>query len=203
MSFAAADYYLARIDPPSDVNPPHKDDDLYTYLYSRQLDSLGESLAAVPEFARWMSVPDATPFGASFQTYAALGVVLQRIRNGEPCHLGLVLTSFHERGRLWENHQVLAYDFERIIPPGGDCTGLIISIYDPNFPSNDGAALHVNWRPSGLLVLGAGIFGGAGVNLLTIPCPGVEVIRRAPGRRDTPVRGFFPMTYAPRIPPRL
>jgi hypothetical protein len=193
MSFAAADYYLADRTPPGDIEPPEKDSSLYTYLYNRQLDSLGDSLAAVPRFARWMSLPDASPAGTGALTVTGLGPILQRIRQGEPAHLGLVLVSTRQGGKLWENHQVLGYAAD---PTPGH--GLTVRIYDPNFPINDGAALHVTWKPSGPVVLGM-----LGTRPLRMPWPGAEVVRRAPGRRDTPVRGFFLMDYARRVPPAI
>jgi hypothetical protein len=192
MSFAAADYYLANIEPPNDTEPPAKGNPLYSYLYTRQLESLGSTLTAVPKFARWMDLPDATPFGTSALTCLGLDDLRDRVAAGQPVHLGLVLTSSKAGGVLWENHQVLAYAAER--SPG---SGMLVHIYDPNFPGNDGAGLHLRWKSAGQVVLGS-----VGFTLHTFPWPAAEIVRKAPGRKDTRVRGFFLMDYSPRIPPQ-
>lgn len=191
MSFAAADYYLARVEPPGDIEPPAKGTSLYTYLYTRQLESLGSTLTAVPKFMEWMDLPDTTPFGTSALTCLGLDDVRERIAAGQPVHLGLVLTSSRAGGLLWQNHQVLAYAVEEA--PG---RGMLVRIYDPNFPGNDGAALHLRWTTPGQVVLGV-----AGGCVQSVPWPAAEIVRKAPGRRDTTVRGFFVMDYSPRTPP--
>lgn len=195
MSFAAADYFLAGIDPPVIATPPAKGQELYKYLYQRQVDSLGDTLVAVPKFARWMDLPDDTPFGTGARTCAELGDIVARLEAGEACHLGLVFVRMRDGGKLWENHQVLAYGVE--FAPGD---GLFIRIYDPNYPVNDRVFLHVSWRPAGMMVVGT-----VGTRLICVPYPGAEVVRRTstPGRRDQPVRGFFQMNYSRRQPPRL
>jgi hypothetical protein len=91
---------------------------------------------------------------------------------------------------LWENHQVMAYGAQR---RGTD--GLDLQIYDPNFPGNDDVILALTFRRA------APILVGEGPAPHRILFPSAEVVRKARGRRDTTVRGFFRMPYAPKMPP--
>lgn len=198
MSFAAADYFLASMEPPTVAEPPTKGDDLYTYLYSRQVDSLGESLAAVPVFSRWMSLKDEDRFGPGFLTIAGLEPIVDRLERGEPTLLGLVLTSTAKGGMLWENHQVLAYAVEG---EGEGGRPSLIRIYDPNYPRSDGAILKLTYQsvaraPAPLVT------SPLGVAAQFVPVPSMRITRVVPGRRDTPVRGFFQMDYKPKTPPQ-
>lgn len=190
MSFAAADYFIAGMEPPAATDPPARGEALYTYLFSRQVESLGAAMEFVPRFARWMSLPDDGLGGTRSLTVGGLGQIISSLERHQPVHLGLVLTSHAEGGMLWQNHQVLAYGVER-----RGARGLDIRIYDPNFPDNDGAVLEMRFGTVGFVVLRAGPGG-----LMTAPWPGIETVRRAPGRRDTPVRGVFEMAYSPRTP---
>jgi hypothetical protein len=178
MSFAAADFFLANFEPPGLDAPPAQGHPLYDYLYSRQIDSLGQTLELVPKFAKWMALPDLTSKGTAALTHAALPDIITRIESGQPTLLGLVLTSTAHKGQLWQNHQVLAYAAEK------SAETLLIHIYDPNFPRADDAALRVT-----------PIDAGDGAQ-------GVRVVRTATGRRDLPVRGFFLIPYTSKTPPK-
>lgn len=196
MSFAAADYFLAGREPPTVTDPPRKGDPLYTYLYTRQVESLGEGFSAVPNFAKWMNLDDNALFGPAFLTFAGLDAVIEKIRSGEPALLGLVLTSTAAGGMLWENHQVLAYALD-----GAGPLPSRIRIYDPNYPKNDGAVLVLTLGASGVVPVATGFSPVAGVAVGSIPVPCIRSVRQVPGRRDTQVRGFFLMPYQPKTPP--
>ncbi len=87
-------------------------------------------------------------------------------------------------GTLWENHQVLAF-----ASPGqlerwhSEQACAEIRIYDPNFPDNDRMVIFVRKIPH-------------------MPNQPLQVFceQRAGPSRTIPLRGFFPMPYAPRTP---
>jgi hypothetical protein len=196
MSAAAADFFLAGREVPVQTEPPAKGTDLYAYIYQRQIDSLGPSLGFAQVFAEWMMLPDGGLSGTHVRSVAALAEIRDALAQGTPVMLGLVLTSVKERGKLWENHQVMAYD---VVPVGAsDHGGYDIRIYDPNFPDNDGAKIEVRPRIEGVVV--------SPVSLVLrsspiVPVVGVMCVRTAPGRRETAVRGIFVMPYEFKSPP--
>jgi len=196
MSAAAADFFLAGQPMPEQAEPPTKGSDLYSYIYQRQIDSLGPSLTYAGVFAEWMSLPDEGVGGTLARSLPTAGEADTILGRNEPVMLGLVFTSAREHGKLWENHQVLAYDIHAVSTP--DQTGYDISIYDPNFPSNDGARIEARYSLEGTLLIAGGNI-GCGTRL--IPIFGVKCVRTAPGRKATPVRGFFVMPYEYKTPP--
>lgn len=196
MSAAAADFFLADRDIPEQPEPPAKGTDLYAYVYRRQIDSLGPSLAFAQVFAEWMRLPDEGATGTRVRSAAALPAIQEAIDHNKPVMLGLVLTSTKEGGKLWENHQVMAYEMTAVSASGHK--GYDISIYDPNFPDNDGARIEVRPTLEGVALspLSHALHGSP-----IIPIVGLKCTRTAPGRRDTPVRGLFVMPYEFKSPP--
>ncbi|MEZ6232929.1 MAG: hypothetical protein R3B68_01955 [Phycisphaerales bacterium] len=167
MSLLAADYYLAGIEPPADLDPPSQGTALYEALYARQTQSLGPGMGKVFDFAHWMTLPDTTPESVgsamptlrdrqdaadaealpdaqsqpqstSSLTRLELPAICQRLERGELVPLGLVLTRAG-RGQLWNNHQVLAYRVTR----GDDATPSHPHLYDPNYPGDDDCVLQI------------------------------------------------------------
>ncbi|MFN0130922.1 MAG: hypothetical protein ACKVW3_00065 [Phycisphaerales bacterium] len=109
------------------------------------------------------------------RTLDELPAIKRRLAQGKPEVLGLVLTSADDTREPWHNHQVLAYGHgER----DGQSGATVIRIYDPNYPDRDDAVL---------------VLGKCGESLA-----GRRVV---PGRRTTPVRGVFRMSYSPVTPP--
>ncbi|MCC6677267.1 MAG: hypothetical protein IT436_08985 [Phycisphaerales bacterium] len=184
MSASAADFYLADLQVPAREAPPGDGDDLFNYLSDRQVDSLGPGFMLALKFAEWMAYDDHRPPTAparagrgtdiALETAKELPAIYDKLDNLDLVVLGLVYVK-HGTGLLWENHQVLAYGYDR------DETEARIRIYDPNYPGDDGVVIAI--RPFE---------------------PGSEAVRceLIPTRRKArPVRGLFEMPYAARMPP--
>lgn len=170
MSFAAADYYLARAAVPADTHPPVRGSRLYLYLYKRQATSVGPSGAMALKFLEWMRLPDTGADSCRARTAAELPPIRAALQRGEPVMLGLVLTSAARRQEPWNNHQVLAYAIAAPSVPGAE----ELRIYDPNFPHRDDVVIRIVQEPDG-----------------------PRCSRIVPGRRETAVRGVFRMAYEP------
>ncbi|MBL9032954.1 MAG: hypothetical protein JNM80_14755 [Phycisphaerae bacterium] len=133
MSFAAADFFLARRDRPLADVPPAQGDPLYDFLYGRQVASLGTLGVMATKFMEWMRLSDDE---CRRRTLDELPEITRRLAEGKPEHLGLVLTSAARNPEPWHNHQVLAYAL------GEGPEGVtVIRIYDPNYPERDDATL--------------------------------------------------------------
>lgn len=196
MSFAAADFFLASRATPKVDQPPRRHSSLFNFLTKRQIDSLGDRLSLGAKFSRWMLSPDLGLIGTAAMTLDGLDAIVDDLRAGQPVVLGLVLRrSAMNRdasgpvGQLWDNHQVLAYDVEPTRP-----FEVNLKIYDPNYPADDAAAIHMaivevsQWTVPG--------WGGGVVSTF-----GVVAERRVTGSRPTRIRGVFAMPYSPSIPP--
>jgi len=171
MSFAAADYFLARRAIPEVDSPPVEGSALYRDLYRRQTQSLGIVYAGALRFAVWMGLSDRA---VGDLTIGQLADIIASLDRGEPVVLGLVYHSFDQTLALWYNHQVLAY---RVGERSSD--RVVLRVYDPNYPDNDEVVISV-WSADGsALVEGSGI----------------RSARLVPGRRARSIRGIFAMPY--------
>lgn len=180
MSLAAADHYVAACEVPAIATPPQAGSRWHRYLWKRQAQSMGLLGWRAARFVQWMALPDDTADGTQARTARHFGITRERLERGDPAPLGLVFTRLRDGGLPWHNHQVLAYGLtER---EGGV---IDIAIYDPNFPHRDDVVIRMT--PVGV---DAGVAGYA--------CE-----RVVPGRRASKVRGFFPMGYVRREPPRF
>jgi len=182
MSFAAADYYLAGMEPPRDSKPPAQGTPLFNYIYSRQATSFGTLGAMGLKFVEWMQLPDDGPDGTHSRTLAELPLIESVLSRGEPIVLGLVLVSTRDKGKAWDNHQVLALEAASPRPPhDADLpapTLTILRIYDSNFPIRDDVRILVSRNGDRTVIT-----------------------QRIPGRPDIAIRGFFRMAYSPVTPP--
>lgn len=195
MSLAAADYYFSDTPIPPDTAPPQDTAPLFEYITTRQLDSLGEYAVMATKFARWMGLPDVHDSQESTAELTAyeLPRVVERLSAGELVPLGLVYVSNSGtlQGKLWENHQVLAYAVRQISRDDGDPSAqyspilTTIYIYDPNFPRDDANRLTIT--PI--------------VDPRSGKPPMVTTLQRTSTKRTIPVRGFFLMPYEKRTPP--
>jgi hypothetical protein len=180
MSLAAADFYLSRSAMPENGKAPAQGSALYEYLYQRQTDSMGSLGVMVMKFWRWMDLPDRSPAGESTYGLSAqeLPILVKRLKARQLVPMGLVYSSREAGGKLWENHQVLAYS---VVEKDG---GVVeFKIYDPNFPKDDECVVRV--RPVGKEKKAPLEVSAERVN-------GKGAVKR--------VRGFFAMPYEPRVP---
>ena len=225
MSFAAADFFLARRSVPSAIAKgggvaaeprlqpqpqaqtqpqPLAGTPLREFLHRRQLDSLGGLSAGLPQalrFAAWMSARDNGPMGTRAMTGAEMARVVRTLATGNITMLGLVYvgtsgSGSNSRGELTDNHQVVA---TAIKPRAG---GFDVMLYDPNFPADDTARLVC----TPIVVGSLPSFGPCTVG---IPVMGLRIDRVAGGTTKNvktkantkPVRGVFIMPYTPVQPP--
>lgn len=174
MSALAADLYLANALPPDEASPPADGTPLYTVLYNRQIDSFGPAFGLVTTLITWMGIPDKGPDGLERRTADQLRDIESRLDAGNLTQLCLVLSRLDGRSKPWDNHQVLAYAYEKPTP---DRT--VIRIYDPNYPGDDSARL-----------------------VLDRTRDGVSCVRDTRKGR-TVVRGVFVAPYEPAPPPAI
>jgi hypothetical protein len=181
MSLAAADFYLSGLKAEHGKTVPEHGSALYEYLYQRQTDSMGQWGVMALKFWKWMGLPDRSKSGESTAHLSAmeLPTIVACLKARQLLPIGLVYTSQAEGGKLWENHQVLAYGIvERE-------DGVVdLRIYDPNFPGDDECIVRVT--PIG-----------------KSDKPTEVTAERITGKgAQKKVRGFFAMPYEPRIPPK-
>lgn len=185
MSSAAADLFLARRDPPTLTTPPVEGTAWFAYLRRRQVDSLGPGLGIAQQFARAMTAPDRGLAGVQTSTLLALHGIVRDLHAGQPVVLGMVLTGGDRPGKLWENHQVLAYG----VAHAGDTTA--IRIYDPNYPRRDDVVIASRLCVSGFMPVPQ--------TIVPVPVAGVVTTWSA-HRRTRHVRGLLAIPYEPVVP---
>lgn len=190
MSAAAADYFCAGRMPPSTDQVPAEGSVLRDYIHGRQVDSLGAMGVMGAKFVERMALPDLSTLvdgkwtdSAASRTTAELEPILVRLDRGEMVPLGLVHVRAGDGKAAWDNHQVLAYSYER------EAGLLILHVYDPNAPRDDGAVVRLAREP-----INDGPEQWRGV---------LEYGHKPDGRRaKRPVRSLFAMPYQPKEPPR-
>lgn len=195
MSFAAADFFLARRAIPADIRQPAPGTPLFRYIQARQTASLGPNLRLIADFGRWMSAADDGLAGTRFASLGSIAEITRSLAAGKPTAIGLVYTrhannagSTAPAGLPWENHQVLAIGAKTI---GTETT---IRVYDPNYPGRDDVRIRCKVAVVDLVNIGM-------VDAVPTPILGVRCVQSV-GPRDTrAVRGVFAMPYAPVSPP--
>jgi hypothetical protein len=180
MSLAAADFYLAQRPIPDLTKPPEQGTPLYEYLYQRQAESMGPLGVMALKFWNWMKLPDHSDTGECTQKLTAqeLPAIVSRLRARQLVPVGLVLQSSAD-GKLWENHQTLAYAVKE-----GDKGVVDLLVYDPNFPGDD--KLIVRLTPVAKEKANADEY---------------RCQRISGSGRTMNVRGLFVMPYEPKVPP--
>ncbi len=127
MVFAAEDFRR------SDRPIPRDRDSVYEYLCRRLLDSFNLP-SAILKLYSWMLRPDRSRTVRSVPALtvrSAWPTVRRRLRDrGQPVALMLVKVQSANPFRLGENHQVLAYGYDRD-PANGQVQ---LYVYDPNYP---------------------------------------------------------------------
>jgi hypothetical protein len=137
--FAAADLAAAGQPPPPRTDPPPAGSVAITYLTTRLLTSW-DLPTGVLRYALWMSTPDedslwGTRPGLRHMTAQQLPRITAAIDAGRLCPLGVVTVHSSRPTSLAENHQVLAYGYER------DGADVVLRVYDPNRPDVDDVAI--------------------------------------------------------------
>ncbi|MEL6250153.1 MAG: hypothetical protein AAFN18_23620 [Cyanobacteria bacterium J06554_6] len=208
MSAAVADYYASGHPIPPIADIPKPGESLYRYLVKRQRHTLGKTGKPLARFLAWMRLSD---IGLQVLTVKELDGVLNKLNRGKFAVLGLVHVG--KGGKPWDNHQVLAYDYEQ-----KKADTLRIKVYEPNAPLADDAYIEVTRTQVKLTkdrlaelrsvsVLPASLR----TMLLRIPAffpdfllPTIEAVTCHKHRGNAmPVRGFFQMPYTPQVPPLI
>lgn len=170
MVATAYDFLLANRPIPKRRRRPGRAQPLHQYLHERQVDSLDTLGKQVVRFARWMALSDEAVQRRTRNEFAKLK---QKLDDGNPAPIGLVYVKAQDTLQIWQNHQVLACNYEE---QGGH---IKIQLYDPNYPrTNDGHLLCQSDGKGGLLST-----------------------QKISPRREKHVRGFFVMPYTPVVPP--
>lgn len=146
MVFAARDYFQSGSPPPPDTNAPTSGV-LFDFLVTRLINSwdLPEGAA---KYYKWMLTPD---HDTGIRPFIRRGLAWKTIRDdwpniradidaGRVSPLGLVCTKSENPADLGDNHQVLAYGYDL------QGTNLVINVYDPNRPRDDGLTLSLDIR---------------------------------------------------------
>jgi hypothetical protein len=154
MSFAARDFFEARIEPPTIDAPPAPELPLFNYFVDRLIDSLDLPYGPMRYF-QWMGLPDEDSWlGRGVRSLSLLEEwprIKQDIEKGHPVPLGLIRAHSHDLGELGKNHQVLCFGYE------ATATGAFerILLYDPNHPgaevvlsADDGTFVYSTGEPT-------------------------------------------------------
>jgi hypothetical protein len=184
MVFAALDYWLMRLPPPSIRPAPGTP--LYRFIVRRLIDSW-HLPGGVARYYGWMNLPDGDGgvgvLGRQLLTVRGIGRrtiethwprVRASLDRGLPTVLGLVTVDSARPGLLGRNHQVLAYRYEAV--------GSMVSVrvYDPNTGQSDGVRI---------------VFDTAAPEQPTTFRHNIAI--------GWPLRGFFLTSYSPAAPPAL
>jgi hypothetical protein len=188
MDSAACDFYLAERTPPSTNKVPRKGTSLHRYLFQRQIDTFGAYGEYLVKLAYWMALPDDTIDGTQKRTHDEFEGIRSRLDDRIPVVLCLVYVGFDETIKMWENHQVLAYQYEEALP-----NVVRIGIYDPNFPQLDD--VHIKCER---ISVGSRLISRPSPRRVTVYGLRCTQVVRA---KDRIVRGFFMMPYEPVVPP--
>lgn len=181
MVFAVRDYFETGRPPPQDSSPPAEGTPLFRYLVDRLFDSFDLPMGPT-QYLKLMSpaLPDSDgalarlgigPHGRAWQTIRQEWPRIRaEIDRGHPSPIGLVRVKSSNPFDLKLNHQVLAY--------GYDIQGdrLVLRLYDPNRPSDDGASLSL---------------------VISAPHRATRVASTIPGR---PIFAFFRVRYRAILP---
>jgi len=128
MSLTAADFYFHNKKLPTFKAVPQSGT-MFKHLFARQIESFGANFKYLGKFFKWWMLY--STLQTQQDTLKEWSKLRKRLDAGKPTVLGLVYVDA-STGKLWDNHQVLAYDYEQ-----ASNTLLYINIYDPNYPKRD------------------------------------------------------------------
>ncbi len=129
MSLMAADFYEHGNQLPGHDKTPDTGTTLFNHIFKRQLDTFGSNYRYLGKFFQWWRMY--STLETQQKTLQEWVKLKKKLDDGKPTVLGLLYVD-EQTGKLWDNHQVLAYDYEQV-----SSTLLYIKIYDPNYPKRD------------------------------------------------------------------
>jgi hypothetical protein len=146
MVFAVGDLMAAGKAPPPATDPPPAGSSAINYLTGRLLTSWDLPTGAL-RYALWMSTPDqdtlwGTRPGVRHMTSQQLPRITAVLDDSRLCPLGVVTVQSTNPADLGENHQVLAYSYDR------DGTDVVLHVYDPNRPDADDVQIRCDGSPA-------------------------------------------------------
>ncbi len=186
MSSAVYDFLLAGRAIPQTGEVPTQGDDLQRYLFKRQMDLFGVLGESVVKFAEWMVMPDEGLNGTQRHTLDQFVTLRDRLEAGTCAVLGIVYVDWRGGFKLWNNHQVLAFDYS-----APNSKTFEIHIYDPNYSKQDDVII----RAERVIVHTRTALSGRKSNTYGLKCA-----QWKSGQQIHTIRGFFLMPYAPVIP---
>jgi len=131
ISATANDFFRRNRTPPKTTDAPARDTPFYEYLFKRQMDTFGPAAILALRFQLWMSWKAGGLSGYRRRTFTEYEKIRKELRTGVPVVIGLVYARAVTQGRVWHNHQVLAYDYEYA---NGSLT---MKVCDPNYIGRD------------------------------------------------------------------
>lgn len=137
MCFAALDHFWANRPIPATDEVPSGPSALYRYLDRRQVNTYRRGWV-IGLFFLWTARSDVT---LQRLTITEINRVKQRLDQGEPVVLGLILTQSVRK--LTTNHQVIAYGYRE------NESGITLQIYDPSIPNNNEVVIEVTLSETG------------------------------------------------------
>lgn len=142
MCAAAYDFILSGKPMPETSEVPRQGTRLQSFLFHRQMDSLGGMGQEIVKVAQWTSLPDDTTVGTWRRTGDEVGEVLEKLDQKNLVVLALIYVhanSLRELAKvIFNNHQVLAYAYQKA------ASGILtIRVYDPNLPGRDDVSIRM------------------------------------------------------------
>lgn len=131
----AAHAYITNRRLPQQQLAPKPGTSLYQRLIHQQNRSYGNKAEHLFTFLRWwLQLNNGVLRQKSLNEWS---LIEQYLQQNKLLNLGVVYVSI-KNGKLWQNHQVLAYGYQPI--SGSEAR---VFIYDPNFPLNNTAYIHI------------------------------------------------------------
>ncbi|OYR48179.1 hypothetical protein [Halorubrum sp. Ea8] len=134
MALAAKDFFMHDRAIPEGVRTPQSGR-LFNYLWERQLDTFDHA-SGWNDLAKFLKFYLPSTFTRA-KSVSEFRRVKDALDTGRPVVVGLVYVRAGD-GQLWDNHQVLAYDYTE---SGGKT---YINIYDPNHPGANDVVIRVD-----------------------------------------------------------
>jgi hypothetical protein len=139
MSLAAKDFFMHDRQVPS-VDDTPQSGPLFDYFWGRQLDTFDHA-SGWDDLRKFVNFYLPTTFTRA-RSVSEFRRVKDALDTGRPVVIGLVYVRADD-GQLWDNHQVLAYDYTE---SGGKT---YINVYDPNHPGANDVVVRVDVEDQG------------------------------------------------------